>query len=284
MKLLDAICYGFKRYLEPYFIAHSERVKSKTELEEFRKNPLRQLEFAQEFMKNAGGRFSAEDVRELTNICNVARAAVGCSDGLKIGEPLYSEEEDKEWYARFFDEVRYISDAELQAVWGRLLVERIACPSGVNNRVLYFLRDLDKKEIETIRRAMRVFLDDDFTPSFIVSRFDGMSHDITTLLALRVVYESGQMLHPLVTTFKLEGENVIRGHGFDFKMIPIGDKDEVDVGCYGLTPEGQVLSRLCVTEMTRDEASIICDHLNALWKDQVRVEIVARGGAQVVAG
>ncbi len=111
-----------------------------------------------------------------------------------------------------------------------------------------------------------------------------MSHDITTLLALRVVYESGQMLHPLVTTFKLEGENVIRGHGFDFKMVPIGDKDEVDVECYGLTPEGQVLSRLCVTEMTRDEASIICDHLNTLWKDQVRVEIVARGGAQVVAG
>ena len=107
-KLFGAACYGIKRYLEPYFIAHEEKVKSKTELEIFRKNTLRQLEFAQEFMKNVDGKNPEEAVQELTNICKVINAAISFADGQPIGESMYTEAEDKEWYARYFDEVKYI--------------------------------------------------------------------------------------------------------------------------------------------------------------------------------
>ena len=42
-KLFNAAYYGIKRFLEPYFIAHEEKVKAKTELTLFRKerNQLR---------------------------------------------------------------------------------------------------------------------------------------------------------------------------------------------------------------------------------------------------
>lgn len=272
-KLFGAACYGVKRYLEPYFIAHEEKVKAKTELELFRTNPLKQLEFAQEFMKNADGKYPEEAVRELTNICKVINSAIGFADGQPIGESKYTDAEDKEWYARYFDEVKYISDEELQEAWGRLLAERMIHPEGVNNRVLYFMRNLDKREIETIRRALRVFLDDDFTPNNFIEGFDGMSKDMATLLALRVAFEGGG-LQSLITTVDLKKESVLKGKGYYFKITPIGDTKEVKVGCYALTPEGKALSRLCQTEMTQEEAQRICAHLNKCWKNKATVEVV----------
>lgn len=276
-RLLDAALFGIRRYVEPYYLAHEEKVKAKSELEVFRRSPLRQLEFAQKFMKNAGGRFPEDAVLELKNIYGVIRSAVGCADAAPCGDAIYSEAEDKEWYSRFFDEAKYISDAELQEVWGRLLTERMSHPEGVNNRVLYFIRDLDKREIEVIRRSMRVFLDDDFTPNNVSSLIDGMSTDIPALLSLRVIYMDGNPISPLVVSFDLTKQTVIEGHGYDFKMVPIGDISDIHVTCCALTPEGQVLSRLCVSDLTREEAQIMCDHLNACWKGRVRVEVVEKG-------
>lgn len=275
-KLFGAACYGVKRYLEPYFIAHEEKVKAKTELEIFRTNPLKQLEFAQEFMKNADGKYPEEAVRELTNICKAINAAISYADGQPMDESIYTDDEDKEWYARYFDEVKYISDEELLDAWGRLLAERMLHPKGVNNRVLYFMRNLDKMEIETIRRALRVFLDDDFAPNNFIEAFDGMGKDTANLLALRVAYEGGG-LQSLITTIDLKKESILNGKGYEFKVTPIGDTTEVKVSCYALTPEGRVLSRLCQTEMTHEEAQKICDHLNECWKDKAIVEVVKKG-------
>lgn len=277
-KLYQAACYGIKRFLEPYFIAHETKVAAKTELTIFRQNPLKQLEFAQEFMKNSDGRFPTEAVEEMKNICNVIKTAVGCVEGAQMGETIYTEEEDKEWFARFFDEARYISYAELQIVWGRLLAERMIHPEGINNRVLYFIRDLDKMEIETIRRSMRVFLNNSFVPDCVVNDFEGMSHDIPKLLSLRIIFRSGDPFHPLVFAFDLPEESNIEGNGYNFKINALEGKKKVEIQCYGLTPEGQVLSRLCESRLSRSEAQIICDRLNSYWKDEATVEIIEDDG------
>lgn len=275
-KLYLAACYGIKRFLEPYFIAHEAKVKAKTELAIFRNDPLKQLEFAQEFMKNADGRFPMEAVEEMKNICNVIKAAVGCTDGSLISESIYSESEDKEWYARLFDEVKYISDAELQIVWGRLLAERMTNPQGINNRVLYFIRDLDKSEIETIRRSMRIFLNDTFVPDCVVNKFEGMPNDLPKLLSLRIIYRSGDPIHPLVTCFDLPKDSKIIGKGYDFHIQSLEGVKKLDVQCYALTSEGEVLCRLCDSKLSKSEARMICDHLNKYWQNQARVELVEK--------
>ena len=277
-KLFDVACYGIKRFVEPYYLARDEKFKAKAELEIFRTNPLKQLEFAQELLNNTDGRTPEETAKELANICKIIGAAVGCTKNVNvaIGENPYSEAEDKEWYARFFDEARYISDEQLQEVWGRLLAERLIRPAGVNNRVLYFIRDLDKNEIETIRRALRVFINDSFTPNHIIEGFEGMEHDMVTLLALRIAHESGDVLHPMVTTVNVQEEPLLYGHGYNFKIVPLDVDKEVNVSCYALTPEGRVLSRLCVTELTCEEAQRIRDHLNARWAKKARVEVVEK--------
>lgn len=273
-KLYNAACYGIKRFLEPYFIAHEEKIKAKTELAIFRNDPLKQLEFAQAFLKNTDGQFPTEKVEELANICKVVHAAVDCTEGVQIiEESPYSEEEDKEWCSRFFDEIRYISDKELQEAWGRLMAERMIHPKGVNNRVLYFMRDLDKREIEIIRRAMRIFLNDDFIPDYILDKFDGMTHDFPILLSLGIVYKSGDLLHPLVTRINLDKESTIEGKGYNFRITALGDEKNVEVQCYALSPEGQVLSRLCDSELSKSEAQTMCEHLNACWKDKAKVAI-----------
>ena len=273
-KLYLAACYGIKRFLEPYFIAHEAKVKAKTELAIFRNDPLKQLAFAKEFMKNSDGRFPTEAVEEMKNICNVIKAAVDCTDGSQMSKSIYSEDEDKEWYARLFDEAKYISDAELQKVWGRLLAERMMHPEGINNRVLYFIRDLDKLEIETIRRSMRFFLNNSFVPDCIVDNLEGMILDLPKLLSLRIIFRSGDPFHPLVFTFDLPEESNIEGNGFNFKLNALGEKKKIEIQCYGLTPEGQVLSRLCESKLSQSEAQIICDRLNNYLQDEARVEMI----------
>lgn len=275
-KLLDAACYGIKRFLEPYFIAHENKVLAKNELEIFRTNPLKQVEFAQKFMANADGEYPLETVAELKNIWSVIQAAVNNTTETVVEEVVYSKEEDKEWYARFFDEARYISDEELQIVWGRLLAERMMHPAGVNNRALYFIRDLDKTEIETIRRSMRVFLNNEFAPDGVINDLVGMDYDIPVLLSLGIIYRSGDVTHHLVTCFDLGEDNIIEGNGYDFKIIPSGNEKGVEVQCYGLTPEGKVLSRLCESKLSRDEAQKICAHLNACWTGKATVELVEK--------
>jgi len=41
-----------------------------------------------------------------------------------------------------------------------------------------------------------------------------------------------------------------------------------------LTPEGQVLSRLCESKLSQSEAQIICDRLNNYFQDEARVEMI----------
>lgn len=273
-KLFAAACYGIKRFLEPYFLAHEAKVATKTELATFRENPLKQLEFARDFLKNSDGRFPSEAVVELSNICNVIKTATGCTNGVQIEASCYSEAEDKEWYARFFDEVGYVSDEELQYVWGRLLAERMIHPHGVNNRALYFMRDLDKVEMETIRRSMRVFLNDDFTPDYIIDKFDNMSHDLPVLLSLGIVYHSADPFHPLLMSLDMKDEGLIVGKGYNFQITALGEEKKVEVECYALTPEGKVLCRLCDSKLSETEAKIICDHLNTCWNGKAKVEMI----------
>ena len=273
-KLFDAACYGIKRFLEPYFLAHEANVATKTELATFRENPLKQLEFAREFLKNSDGGFPSEAVAEFSNICNVIKTATGCTNGVQIEASCYSEAEDKEWYARFFDEVRYVSDEELQYVWGRLLAERMIHPHGVNNRALYFMRDLDKGEMETIRRSMRIFLNNDFTPDYIIDKFDNMPHDLPILLSLGIVYNSADTFHPLVMCLNLNDESLIIGKGYNFQISALREELNVEVQCYALTPEGKVLCRLCDSKLSETEAKIICDHLNTCWNGKAKVEMI----------
>lgn len=84
-----------------------------------------------------------------------------------------------------------------------------------------------------------------------------MSHDFPTLLSLGVVFKSGDSFHPLVTDFDLVKEKTIEGKGYIFNIPAVGGEEKVAVQCYALTPEGQVLSRLCDSELTEIEAQIV---------------------------
>lgn len=268
-QMLNAVSYGLKRYLEPYFIAREEKIKAKTELGIFRTNPLRQIQFAQEFIHNTDGRYPSEAVQEMKNTINILLRAVDYTKDVNKEESA-PKDDNNEWYARFFDEAKYISDKELQDVWARLLAERITNPKGINNRVLYFIRDMSKDEIETVCRALRVFINNEFVPSGVLDGISGFSHDLVTLLSLGIV-TPGASFTWSATFFK--GSTMI-GHGVIYDFIPVsGRSTKVQIDCYCLSPEGRVLSRLSNETIKLEEAKLICQILNNQWKEKVEVKM-----------
>ena len=268
--LLHAISYGIKRFLEPYFIAREEKMKAKTELEIFRTSPLRQIEFAQEFIKNADGKYPTEAVKEMRNTIDIIMGAIGYSKDISA-DIEHTDNPDDEWYARFFDEAKYISDKELQDVWARLLSERVIRSLGINNRVLYFIRDLDKEEIRTICRALRLFINDSFMPKSIADKVEDFSTDIVTLLSLGIV-TPGSSFSWSATVKK---GDTLDAHGASFEITPLAtDKTSVEINCFCLTPEGKVLSRLSNEFMSPAEAQLICNAINEYWIGKAEVKVI----------
>jgi hypothetical protein len=269
-QMLNAISYGLKRYLEPYFIAREEKIKAKTELEIFRTNPLRQIQFAQEFIHNTDGRYPSEAVQEMKNTINILLGAVNYTKDANKEESA-PKEDNNEWYARFFDEAKYISDQELQDVWARLLAERITNPKGINNRVLYFIRDMSKDEIETVCRALRVFVNNSFIPNNIIDKISNLSQDLVTLFSLGIITPGSSFCWSAY----VEKGSTLDGHGVTYEVSPIAEgKTEIEVDCYCLTPEGVVINRLSNECLSKDEAKLICDTLNEKWKGKATVKII----------
>ena len=97
-----------------------------------------------------------------------------------------------------------------------------------------------------------------------------MPNDLPKLLSLRIIYRSGDPIHPLVTCFDLPKNSKIIGKGYDFHIQSLEGVKKLDVQCYALTSEGEVLSRLCDSKLSKSEARMICDHLNKYWQNQAR--------------
>lgn len=272
-------CNAVQRYLEPYFYAHGERVKAKKELELYNEFPHKYLEYCAELISKLGDDRPEYLNQKLQNIGNVIKWA---GDYLAADSDVSSDAlpaETDEWFDRFFDEAQYASDEALQRIWGRLLKEKICNPNGVNNRVLYFIRDLQPSELEAIHRSLRFFIAEGVIPTALTGKFPCLEKDWFTLSGIKVIVAAPLSAFEQIIWKIDEPKNgcSIKANNASFVINDLVPGQELDFSCHSLSPEGQVLARMIDVSMSDDELKVYERFLNDIWKGRAVVSVVKEG-------
>lgn len=86
-----------------------------------------------------------KDIKEMANKRSIIQYALARLS--EIPQPTPSEvvtPEQEEWFSRFFDSARHISDEEIQIIWGRILAEETAYPNSIPKSLFTLYPSLTK--------------------------------------------------------------------------------------------------------------------------------------------
>lgn len=277
--LIKVGCNAVQRYLEPYFYAHGERVKTKKELELYNEFPHKYLEYCADLVSKFGEDRPEYLNKRLQNIGSVIKCAGDYLAADSEVSPDALPDENDEWFDRFFDEARYASDEALQRIWGRLLKEKICNPDGVNNRVLYLIRDLQPSELEAIHRSLRFFTDDGVIPTALTGKFPCLEKDWFTLSGIKVIVAAPLSAFEQIIWKIDEPKNgcSIKARNASFVIDDVVPGQDLDFPCHSLSPEGQVLAKMVDVSMSDDELKEYERFLNEIWKGRAVVSVVKAG-------
>lgn len=76
-------------------------------------------------------RLLEQEARYQSNFENVVRLALP-----EVNNEANPEAMDNDWIARFFEESKVVSDAEMQSLWGKILAEEANKPGTFSKRTL----------------------------------------------------------------------------------------------------------------------------------------------------
>lgn len=237
----------------------------------YKEYPHKYLEYCAGIIEKLGDNKPEALSRQLQNISKVINFAGSYMNDTDTAS-VVADDEDRSWFDRFFDEARYVSDEMLQSLWGRLLKEKICSPNGVNTRVLYFIRDLERSELEAILESFRFFIAKGVVPVGIIDKFPDLMKNWVTLSSLRLVVSSpSSSFHHVCWDVTPRKGDTISAHKAYFVFNDVYKDEEIDFPCVSLSPEGEVLSRLIDVTMTDDELKVYEDYLNNIWKGKASV-------------
>ncbi|MFC3816393.1 DUF2806 domain-containing protein [Lysobacter sp. GCM10012299] len=99
---------------------------------------------------------SADVADRLRREVNVAKALHHAEAALEsdVQEPP-QERPDEDWFFRWRENASQVGAEELQYLWGRVLAGEVSAPGSYSLRTLEFLRNLSKREAETVAVACR---------------------------------------------------------------------------------------------------------------------------------
>jgi len=264
-KLVEVACNAIMRCAEPYLYARGEKIKAKKELELYEEYPHKYLEYCAGIIDKLGDNKPEGLNKQLQNISKVINFA---GTFVADADSIDTDADDESWYDRFFDEARYVSDEMLQNLWGRLLKEKICSPNGVNIRVLYFIRDLDRSELDAIIKSFRFFLDKGVVPTGLIGEFPDLCDNWLTLSSLRLVVSTPLSAFQQVS-WSLKSPkkgDTISSHRASFVIDEIYSDGDLDFPCFSLSTEGEVLARLLDTTMSDEELQVYVGFLNKIWQ------------------
>lgn len=87
--------------------------------------------------------------KRLKNVRQVAQEAI---KALPEHKDVSDEPVDPDWFARFFDNVKDVSQQDMQKLWGKLLSGEVAQPGTYSLRTLDVLRNLTSKDTQLFQR------------------------------------------------------------------------------------------------------------------------------------
>ena len=88
-------------------------------------------------------RFVKEEAKKQDNIEQVTRKAIP-----DLSEQSRPQEIEDDWVINFFDKCRLISDAQMQAIWAKVLSGQANSPGNFSKRTVNLLASLDRSDAE----------------------------------------------------------------------------------------------------------------------------------------
>lgn len=236
-----------KRLIEPHILTYEARQEAKRQQGLFKDFPLKRIEMCEAMMKSNAMMLPEATMESFANAMKIGDFCLGYINGDK--ESLADAcgiSIDDEWLNRFIDNAKYVSDEDLQRVWGRLLKEKICNPEKVNKRVLSFLCNLDLNELKTIEENLSYFKLGD-VPSEALEDNDKLLNIIIRLMGLGLVYTYSSASHNYEITntilFKPEDPVLILGD-YELEIIGLDKEIRVDYSGYHLSTEGEIICGL----------------------------------------
>ena len=236
-----------ERIVEPKLVRYEALKQAELEKELLMKYPFKCISILNKYAEDNKVIIPKASIESFSNALKIAQFA----QSFMVADSLKDKDDfdcfnDKEWFNRFIDNSTYVSDEELQILWGRLLAEKILRPDNVNKRVLRFLCDLDKSELEIIQTYMSYFKYE-YLPQSIAYNNNELLNQILRLLDLGLVTQYPTLDRKYIIEFiiRLSPDN----NSIDFsdcKIVVLKLDKEVDVRfvAYYLTNEGKVLNKI----------------------------------------
>jgi Protein of unknown function (DUF2806) len=110
--------------------------------------------------RRAMHRFLEEEAKRQSNIEGITQKALPL-----LEESSSPQRVDNDWITNFFDKSRIISDADMQALWSRVLAGEANQPGTFSRRTVNLLGDLDKGDAELfVQLCAFVWVIADFVP------------------------------------------------------------------------------------------------------------------------
>lgn len=256
-----------KRLIEPHLLSYEVRQEAKRQQELFKEFPLKRLEMCDSLVKANNLILPEASIEAFDNAMKIGDFCLGYINGdeschSKIRENI----DDDEWFNRFIDNAKYVSNEDLQRVWGRLLKEKYCQPEKVNKRVLNILCNLDANELKTIEDYLSYFKLG-VIPNEVLEENKDLLEIIYRLmgLGLVMVYASASAVVTIGNAFILKPDDPILN--FDnYSLIVKGlDKEiRVEYTGYHLTVEGEILCNL----IDKPLPQLVADAFVKMVKDQ----------------
>lgn len=145
----------------------------------------------EQLIERSNIRLQYQQARKERNIVSVIGKAV-----LELGDKTVDTDSniDEDWLTRFFNIVEDVSDEQLQNLWARILAGEILVEKSYSLRVLEFLKNISKDELDIILKVMPFitgkFI---FNDSSVLKKYDIPYGLILKLDELGVVNSSGMI-------------------------------------------------------------------------------------------
>lgn len=104
---------------------------------------------------------------------------------------------DDDWRTRYFNEIKYISNEEMQKIWSKILVEEIKEPNSFSLRTLDAIKNLSSNDAKQINSIAEYVISSDehlFIPSFIFDKDTILQAIIGDLIGINII-------NPLINSF-----------------------------------------------------------------------------------
>lgn len=236
-----------KRLIEPYLLTYEARQEAKRQQDLFKDYPLKRIEMCESMAESNSLMLPEVTIESFANAMKIGEFCLGYINGdmERLTDADYKSIDD-EWLNRFVDNAKYVSDEDLQRVWGRLLKEKICNPEKVNKRVLNFLCNLDLNELKTIEENLSYFKLG-VVPTDALYNNDELLNIIIRLMGLGLVYAYSSASHYYVITstilFKPEDPILLLGD-YELKINGLDKEIPVEYSGYHLSTEGEIICSL----------------------------------------